>query len=103
MTLYNTAGVNMKLPVNYNDLDWRKKKRVREEYVRLQDGKCCHCGGDLNLDPPQEIMDLKINMLLFPPDFFKYPIHLHHCHNTGMTIGAVHSRCNAVLWQYHGE
>jgi hypothetical protein len=30
-------------------------------------------------------------------------VHLHHSHETGMTIGAVHARCNAVLWQYHGE
>jgi hypothetical protein len=28
---------------------------------------------------------------------------LHHCHQTGLTIGAVHAKCNAVLWQYHGE
>ncbi|AGI61771.1 hypothetical protein VCO139_0016 [Vibrio phage VCO139] len=42
-------------------------------------------------------------MKLFPKNMFQYPIHLHHDHNTGMTIGAVHARCNAVLWEYYGE
>lgn len=32
-----------------------------------------------------------------------YPVHLHHDHKTGLTIGAVHAKCNAVLWQYYGE
>jgi hypothetical protein len=49
------------------------------------------------------VMSKKINVDLFPPNFFKWPVHLHHDHRTGMTIGAVHCRCNAVLWQYHGE
>jgi hypothetical protein len=40
---------------------------------------------------------------LFPKNFLKWPVHLHHSHDTGMTIGAVHSYCNAVLWQYHNE
>ena len=48
-------------------------------------------------------MRMYITNSLFPPNFFKWPVHLHHSHDTGMTIGAVHARCNAVLWQYHGE
>jgi hypothetical protein len=44
-----------------------------------------------------------IDRELFPPGFFNYPVHLHHSHNSGLTIGAVHSYCNAVLWHYHGE
>jgi len=46
---------------------------------------------------------LLIKKSLFPRGFFGYPIHLHHSHDTGMTIGAVHAHCNAVLWQYEGE
>lgn len=93
----------MELPVDYRKLTWQQKRFVREEYCLLQDGKCYHCGGDLNLLPPEDITNLKIDKSQFPDKFFDYPIHLHHCHDTGMTIGAVHCYCNAVLWQYHGE
>lgn len=90
----------MELPQDYTKLDWRQKRMVREEYSFRQDGKCCHCGCDLQVRPKQ---DKRINWRLFPNNFLKYPVHLHHDHKTGMTIGAVHSYCNAVLWQYYGE
>ena len=93
----------MDLPVNYNKTHWSKRRDVRNEYVRIQGGKCYFCGCDLNGDPTGDILSKSINKKLFPANFFKYPVHLHHDHNTGMTIGAVHSLCNAVLWQYHGE
>lgn len=50
-----------------------------------------------------KLRGMTVNMKLFPPNFFKHPVHLHHDHQTGMTIGAVHNHCNAVLWQYYGE
>jgi hypothetical protein len=53
--------------------------------------------------PNIDVLTMPINEKIFPPNFFKYPVHLHHDHNTGMTIGAVHAYCNAVLFQYHGE
>lgn len=93
----------MKLPVNYKDLHWSKIKEVREEYVRIQNGKCCYCDGPLGGPPSKDVARASINKSLFPSTMFKYPIHLHHDHDTGMTIGAIHSRCNAYLWQYHGE
>ena len=40
---------------------------------------------------------------LFPPNFLKYKVHLQHNHSTGMTEGAVHALCNAVMWQYEGR
>ena len=40
---------------------------------------------------------------LFPENFFTHPAHLHHCHKTGLTLGAVHPRCNAILWQHYGK
>jgi hypothetical protein len=91
------------LPVNYNKCSSGERRIVREQYVREQGEKCYHCGGRLNEKPPQEITDLKLNLNLFPPNFLKNPIHLHHDHNTGLTIGAVHAYCNGVLWQYYGE
>ena len=95
--------VGYTLPVDYNALTRRERRSVREEYVRRQDGKCSHCGSPLTGDPREDVLEKSIDDSLFPTDFLKWPVHLHHCHKTGMTIGAVHSYCNAVLWQYHGE
>jgi hypothetical protein len=93
----------MKLPANYELLTFPERRAVRNEYVRVQGGKCSHCGMPLDGPPSEAIARKKINKRLFPESFFKWPVHLHHSHKTGMTIGAVHNTCNAVLWQYHGE
>ena len=98
-----SANKSLVLPINYNKAHWTVRKQAREQYCMEQMWKCCHCGGDLHFNPPKEIMDKPINLKLFPKSMFDYPIHLHHDHKTGMTIGAVHARCNAVLWQYYGE
>ncbi len=90
----------MKLPANYNESNRKQRQLIREEYVRQQDGKCHHCGEPLSQEPTNKP---PINWLLFPKQFTRYPVHLHHDHETGMTIGAVHAYCNAILWQYHGE
>lgn len=91
------------LPVNYNETPPFVRRIVREEYIKRQGGKCYYCKADLSGNPPESVTKKRINTRLFPVNFFKWPVHLHHDHNTGMTIGAVHSTCNAVLWQYHGE
>lgn len=96
-------GVGMELPVNYETLTPQERRQVREEYIRRQSGKCAHCSEPLTEQASDEVMSKKINMRLFPDSFFKWPVHLHHCHETGMTIGAVHCHCNAVLWQYYGK
>jgi len=92
-----------KVPVAYSKCSVNLRRAVRTEYIRLQEGKCYHCGGDIRETPPPEIMEKSINTTLFPGGFFSHPIHLHHDHITDMTIGAVHARCNAVLWQYHNQ
>lgn len=91
------------LPVNYNKLAPPERKAVRLQYIDLQKGKCYYCNEDLNKQPPKRIMDKSINWKLFPPNFLNYPIHLQHCHKTGMTEGTVHAYCNAVMWQYEGK
>lgn len=93
----------LQLPVNYNNLTQPQRRTVREEYVRIQDGKCSHCGELLTGKASSEVMGKTINRTLFPEGFFRWPVHLHHDHSTHMTIGAVHNYCNAVLWQYYGE
>ena len=91
------------LPTNYNELSRAERREVREQYRIEQEDKCYYCGELLTCDPSKDVRKIIINAHLFPSGFFKWPVHLHHCHKTGMTIGAVHAYCNAVLWQYEGE
>lgn len=90
-------------PQNYNLLSPQERRALRLLYIQEQGGMCCHCGQQLNGPPDDAVARKWINKRLFPESFFKWPVHLHHCHKTGMTIGAVHNYCNAVLWQYYGE
>lgn len=91
------------LPVNYIELKPHERRAVREQYIREQEGNCHFCKAPLSGPPADDVASLKVNARLFPVGFFRWPVHLHHSHDTGMTIGAVHNHCNAVLWQYHGE
>lgn len=91
------------LPVNYNDLTSYDRREIRKLYENLQNGNCCHCHEPLDGEPPSAITNLHINWDLFPKHFMNNPVHLHHNHNTGLTIGSAHAYCNAVLWQYYGE
>lgn len=91
------------LPISYSKLTQPQRRLVREQYRKTQNDLCAHCKSALTGEPPPEIRSKKINLSLFPPNFLHHPIHLHHHHDTDMTIGAVHAFCNAVLWQYHGE
>ena len=84
----------MILPVNYNEIHYSERRAVREEYIKRQNGNCYVCGELLEKEPKKT---KKITPKLYPENFFKYPVHLHHNHDTGMTIGAVHCYCNAVL------
>lgn len=93
----------MKLPVNYDNLQQSERRLVREEYIKLQNNKCYYCKELLTGPASKNIMRKNINKNLFPNNFFKWPVHLHHDHETGMIIGVVHCYCNAVLWQYYGE
>lgn len=93
----------MKLPVNYETLDPSFKRLVREEYIHLQNGDCYYCGRKLDEEPPIDVLCMRIHKHLYPDGFFKNPVHLHHDHDTGLTLGVVHAYCNAVLWEYEGE
>lgn len=90
-------------PVDYTKIDWQSRREVRKEYIRLQDNKCFFCKNNLYGSPPKDITSKEINWDFFPKNFLKYPIHLQHDHETGMAEGAVHSYCNAVMWQYEGR
>jgi len=89
------------LPVMYDELHWAVKREVREQYIKEQKGLCYWCKGDLLAKPPKDIMDKQIDLSLFPKGMLDNPIHLQHDHGTGLTEGAVHARCNCIMWQYH--
>ena len=98
-----TQFEGIKLPVDYTKLTYLERRVVRNQYITNQQNKCYYCKGNLNEEVPREIQNRKITPELFPSGFFDHPIHLHHSHDSGMTIGAVHAYCNAVLWEYEDE
>jgi len=91
------------LPVDYNSLAAGERKKVRQQYIQQQEGKCFYSGESLESPPPIRITDLEIDWSLFPKGFLNAPIHLQHDHGTGLTEGAVHGYCNAVMWEYEGR
>lgn len=91
------------LPALYDKLTSIERGAVRQQYSRLQNWSCFFCGTSLWHDAPQELRDLPIDWDLFPEQFLKYPVHLQHDHNTGLTEGSVHAYCNAFMWQYFGR
>jgi len=95
-TIYN-------LPVDYDNLCSVERRKVREQYIKEQDNMCWFCKEDLFSEPPERITEKSINLKIFPIGFLNSPIHLQHDHDTGLTEGAVHGYCNAVLWQYYGR
>ena len=103
ITLQPIQGRTMELPINYPASHWAVRKAARLQYAEEQNGKCWHCQTLLINPPSKTVRKQSVNELLFPRGFFKNPTHLHYNHKSGMTIGTVHAKCNAVLWQYHGE
>jgi hypothetical protein len=86
----------MNLPINYYLTDWRQHREAREEYEKRQQGKCCadFCGLLLSSFP--EAIKVKYPISAkdwqrFPTaeHFIDYPKHLHHNHDTGMTIRSI--------------
>lgn len=102
-TILKADNMSLQLPVDYTKIKTAEKKKVRLQYIERQRGLCHYCNGPLTDDAPQYIKVKKINWKLFPKGFLNNPIHLQHNHTTGMTEGAVHSYCNAVMWQYDGR
>ena len=92
-----------KLPVDYTKLQPSERRLVRLQYISEQNNMCGYCGTSLLDPPPKHITNKKIDWGRFPKGFLDYPIHLQHSHKTGMTEGAVHNYCNAVMWQYEGR
>lgn len=88
------------LPQNYKLLTQSERREVRQQYIVQQNHKCDYCGQYIHNPPNEIVTNYKIDWEKFPPYFKKYPIHLQHDHKTGLTEGAVHMYCNAIMWQY---
>jgi hypothetical protein len=86
----------------YRKLSQPEKKKLRESYVKEQKGLCYHCKEPLSGPPSPRVLATSYDPKQFPKGFLDFPVHLHHNHKTGLTIGAVHARCNAYLWLYKG-
>lgn len=93
----------LELPIRYDQATTKERRQAREQYVQEQYALCLFCDAPLAGDPAKAVVEAPVDAELFPQGFFKYPYHLHHDHVTGLTIGTVHARCNAVLWQFFGE
>ena len=93
----------MDLPVNYTKLTQQERREVRLQYIKDQNNLCYYCNKSLDKPAPKKITSKSINWKLFPKGFLNYPIHLQHNHKTGMTEGAVHNYCNAIMWQYENR
>jgi len=93
----------VKLPVKYDDIKISQKRMVREAYITEQKGLCYYCKSPLDQAVPTDISEKKIRYELYPSGFFNSRVHLHHSHTTGLTVGAVHCYCNAVLWEHESE
>lgn len=91
------------LPAAYDALSASQRAIAREMYVEQQAGLCFYCKEPLDRDCPIPMPPIDWSRFPGARGFLKHPVHLHHDHDTGLTLGAVHALCNAVLWQYHGE
>lgn len=92
--------MKIELPTKYASLAPHEKRLVRERYIQMQGGNCWYCEEPLSEKSPHEVAQKPINRWRYPKGFFNHPIHLHHDHSDGLTIGAVHSYCNAVSFDY---
>lgn len=88
---------------HYSKMTPAERRAMRLLYIEEQGGECWYCHSNLEKEPPKRIVEKKINWSAFPKGFLNNPVHLHHDHNTDLTIGAVHAYCNAVLWEYFGQ
>lgn len=82
----------------YKSMTPLERREMREQYISEQNGLCCYCQEPLSGKSKHE--GKEVRWYRFPPNFLRWPVHLHHDHVTGLTIGAVHAYCNAVSFDY---
>ncbi len=93
-------------PQRYRDLNTDQRRKLRDEYVAYFGGRCLYCDGQLD-DKPHEFVCQSADQIEWDnlpgskEGFLKNPVHLHHDHKTGLTLGPVHALCNAHSWHYY--
>ena len=93
-------------PQRYRDLNTNQRRKLRDEYVEHFRGRCLYCGLKLDGKPSRIVRDSvdEIEWDDLPggkEGFLSNPIHLHHDHGTGLTLGPVHALCNAHSWHFY--
>lgn len=87
---------NLELPTKYSSLTGERKSAVKEAYICLQRDRCWLCGDDL-YDPPKFLVENPNYMPLCGNQLAEHsPLHLHHDHKTGLTLGVTHAECNIL-------
>ena len=93
-------------PQRYCDLNSNQRRKLRDEYVEYFGGRCLYCDGHLD-DEPHEFVRQSAdeiewdNLPESKEGFLKNPVHLHHDHETGLTLGPIHALCNAHSWHFY--
>lgn len=87
----------------YSEMTSNDRRSLRERMERAQGGECWYCSTPLYMSPPSHIENYKYNKRIFPPNMLKYPVHLHHDHETDACLGAVHAKCNVYMWEVEGQ
>jgi hypothetical protein len=97
---------NSPFPQRYSDLNKSQRRKCREQYVEHCRGRCLYCDEPLN-EKPHEYVRAKATSNTWAglpggrKGFLSNLIHLHHDHETGLTLAAIHALCNAHSWHYY--
>lgn len=83
----------------YRLMTRQQRRQVRLQLAKEQGNMCWYCKQPLSGPPSPDIDNYAFNKHLFPKGMFDFPVHLHHDHNSGICVGAVHAKCNAYMWQ----
>ena len=93
-------------PQRYRDLNTNQRRKLLDEYVEHFRGRCLYCHLKLDGKPSRIVRDSadEIEWDNLPggkEGFLKNPVHLHHDHETGLTLAPIHALCNAHSWEFY--
>jgi hypothetical protein len=93
-------------PQKYDDLNSEEKRKLREQYIEWFNGRCLYCEEMLEDEPHkfvrQSADDIEWDDLHGGKEgFLSNPVHLHHDHETGLTLAPLHALCNAHSWHFN--
>ena len=87
----------LELPTKYSSLSGERLSAVKEAYICLQRERCWLCGNNLWGLPKYIVENPKLMALCFNKLAEQMPYHLHHDHDTGLTLGVTHAECNIII------